>query len=275
MKNILLPTDFSENAWNAIKYAISMYADEECNFTLLNTYYATPPAHDVIVSNYWDTFEKDSKFGLDKTLKRIEDKLDLKGSNCKQITRYGMIGGTIGTIADEENIDLIVMGTKGASGIKEVLMGSNTARVINNVNVPIIAVPARSVYQVPSSILLATDYKELENIEVLKPLKEIATKFDSELLILNILKNERKMVGIDEAMEGFALHGYFEPLKHSYDVSNNDNPEDGINEFASKYAVHMIAMVKRDHPFFESIFSHSVSKKLAFHTDVPLLVMHE
>ena len=139
MKNILLPTDFSENSWNAIKYAIHFFEKETCNFYLLyvnrlnNALINDSPyiaSGDVLE----DVYTTSAKLELNKILKRILKEFSLnKRHRFYKLSDYNFFIESIRKHVEEKNIDCIVMGTKGASGLKKIIAGSNTGDVITKV----------------------------------------------------------------------------------------------------------------------------------------------
>ena len=130
MKKVVLPTDFSENAWNATGYAIELFKDEECVFYLLNTY--TPAfvnsrfmAAGVGGLEIEDDVKVQSEIGLNNLLKRIEENYDIPHHSFKTISSFSLLTSEVKEIASSKDIDLIITGTKGASGLEEVFMGSH------------------------------------------------------------------------------------------------------------------------------------------------------
>jgi nucleotide-binding universal stress UspA family protein len=147
MKNVLLPTDFSDNAWNATKYAIELFKDEECVFHLLNTY--TPAiansrfmATSLSSGQLEDGVHGNSERGLKNVLNKIDKTKKNPRHSFKTISSFSLLVDEIKEIVEKERIDLIVTGTKGASGLDEVFMGSNTVRIIKSIkNSPVLAIP--------------------------------------------------------------------------------------------------------------------------------------
>ncbi len=275
MKTILLPTDFSDNAWNATKYALSMFDNQTCHFILMHSYYIAASATDYASAGFYESILSESETSLKQLKKRIQTELNPDNATFETVCEYGAVELVVQKIVEEKGVDLIVMGTQGASGITEILFGSNTAKVINNVKCAVITVPGEVVFQPPATIVLAADYKEVEDDKVFQPLQEIAGRFDSNVMVVNVLKEGEVTVGVEEALQGWILSDQLGNVSHTFHTHNNNDPEEGINAFAHENKADMIAMVKRDHPFFERLFSRSITKKMAYHTDVPLLVMHE
>ena len=175
MKKILLPTDFSENSWNAIKYALQLFKDQECNFVLLNTY--TPIIYQVEFMQsssaqlgIIDTMKKVSQNGLDELQEKINSEFNNPKHTFSQISAFNSLTYEIDDLYSNNIMDIIIMGTQGASGVAGVLFGSNTIHVIKNSKCPVMAIPSDFSFETPHEILFPTDY-EIEYQEAhLKPI---------------------------------------------------------------------------------------------------------
>lgn len=242
---------------------------------MLNTFYIPPPAEGTVTLTYNDVFYKNSIDQLKSIQAKVEELLASGSSSVKYISEYGMVDSVVEDVVAKENVDLIVMGTQGASGLKEVFVGSNTSAVIGQAGCPVIIVPENARWQVPKKILFATDYKELSSGKIIDPVAEIANKYKAEIMILNVVPSQKETVSEEEAMEGLVLDDYFESIEHSFHLKHNDDPEHGIDDFAHEHKVEIIAMVKRKHSFFGRIFHKSITKKMVYHTDIPLLIIPE
>ena len=140
MKTILLPTDFSENASNAMNYAAALFEHEACRFVLLNAYYATPPSIENLNINYIEPIDKFSEEQLSIQLHKFKSLSHHPHSTFEKSKIFGEIANVVEQAVEEVSADCIVMGTKGATGLTEILMGSNTFSVVRKVNCPVICV---------------------------------------------------------------------------------------------------------------------------------------
>src|SRR5690606_1992138 len=195
MKNILLPTDFSNNAWNAIDYALKLFKDDECLFYLLHSYSPplVPPTTAGVTTAatteiLLDSARKASEDGLNDVLKKISQTNKNVKHQYKILSEYDFFVGAVKTVVEDYRIDLIVMGTKGSSGLKEVIIGSNTAGVIGNVKSPILAIPENAVYGPIKEIAFATDYDYYCEKDEISPLVDIANKTGASIKILHALE---------------------------------------------------------------------------------------
>lgn len=276
MKKILLPTDFSDNAWNAIEYALQLFKDEVCTFYLLNTY--TPavyhieyvlvnPAQFGLIDSERDT----SLSNLEKVHDKIKKTLRNPNHRIEKISVFNSLIPEIKEQVKEKKIDYIVMGTKGATGAKEVLFGSNTVHVLNQVKCPVLAVPNNFNFEKPHELLFPTDF-------------EIEYKNKHLSLIIDIAKKHTSRVHVLHVSYGYELNEFQKKNKELlesklkkvanifHDVSNQ-NIEDAIANFQIKNKVNMLIMINNKHSFFENLFFKKLIHHIGFHLNIPFLVI--
>ena len=138
MKRILLPTDFSENAYNAISYALQLFAEDECTFYLLHTYIPVDTTGGMLVNTYSALqLEEATRDAAGKRMKLLEEKLLKEYPNPKhsfeKILTFNLVVSEILASVKEYKIDLIIMGTQGATGAKEIFLGTHTMFTIKKV----------------------------------------------------------------------------------------------------------------------------------------------
>jgi nucleotide-binding universal stress UspA family protein len=280
MKNILLPTDFSKNSWNAIQYAINFFEKETCNFYLLHV---NRFENNMITdSSYIATNEtiekvntKPAKQQLNKILKRINKQfLPNNKHRFYSLYDYNFFIESIRKHVDEKNIDCIVMGTKGASGLKKIITGSNTADVITKVKCPTLAVPECAQFVKLKEIAFPTDFSLNYNIQILQPLTDILETFQAALRILHICKSKTDLNN-EQNKNSELLHDYFNHLNHSIHYLTDNKVEDAIQYFVESRNINMICMVAKNINYFQHILFHSKVKEISYYTEIPFLVLHE
>ncbi|EDP70421.1 universal stress protein [Flavobacteriales bacterium ALC-1] len=276
MKQILLPTDFSENSWNAISYAIQAYKDQECTFHLLNAY--TPVIYHVeYVMGYpaqfglGDAVRNTSQENLNKLISRISK--EFKNNTKHKFETYSRFDTLISSIkefASKHNIDIIVMGTQGATGAKEVLLGSNTVHVFKGVKCPVLVIPSNFSFEAPHEILFPTDLDVMFKHSSLKILKEIVLSNNSRLNVMHVSTGydltERQEIN-KRTIQSIFKHSAF--LFH--DVKSMDIT-DAINEFQIKHKINLLVMINNKHSFFENLFFKNTINQIGFHLNIPFLV---
>ncbi|TSE06542.1 MULTISPECIES: universal stress protein [Aquimarina] len=278
MKNILIPTDFSENSWNAISYALSFFRKVNCNFYILHvspfeemiggdSFYASK---DTVIEKH----THNNKEQMQSLLKSIE-KLPL---NTKHrfftINEYIFFVDAIRKQIQEKNIDFIVMGTKGASGLKEKTIGSNTGDVITKVKCPVLVIPEKATYTKPKEIVFPTDYYMYYKSRVLNTISEILYMNNASLRVLHIAKKEQDLTTLQVKNKDF-LDDSLDNLDHSFHFLSNTNMEEAVQCFIESREINMITMIAKNLNFFQRILFHPMVEKISYHTNIPFLVLHE
>ncbi len=279
MNQILIPTDFSENSWNAIKYGLELFKKSKCTFHLLNVnpippYSGAGTAIRAATENFEDYVLEDSKKELQKLQKRIE-KLPLNTKHTF-VTHaiHDYFVDAIKREAEQKKIDLIIMGTKGASGLKKATIGSNTGDVITKVKQPLLAVPEDAVFSSPKEIAFPTDYHISYDVKVLDKLIEMAKMTDATICILHISKKGEELSSEQLEKKEF-LHDYLIDVKHSFHSLTGTKLETAVQCFTESRDVDMIAMVAKNLNFFQRILFRPAVEEISYHTEVPFLVLHE
>ncbi|MGB3344160.1 MAG: universal stress protein [Aequorivita sp.] len=276
MKNILLPTDFSDNAYNAMEYAVNLFKDEECTFHVLNTY--TPIAYNVTtVADSYSTMmiEEITRKNSENGLEEVASKLKIKYNNPKHVfvkhAALNLFISEVSAMVEEHILDLIIMGTKGATGAKEIFLGTNTLRTIKNVKCPVIAVPENFQYEPPKEILFPTDFKFSMKNKFLPLLKSICTKHISRFNILNIYFGQPLTAAQEKVKDD--LDVYFKNSAHLFHITEHVDVVEAVEEFQIKYKINFMVMVHNKHAFFENLLFKPVIKQLVCHTSVPFMVI--
>jgi nucleotide-binding universal stress UspA family protein len=280
MKNILLPTDFSDNSWNAIEYALSFYKASNCNFYLLHVNkisniishdYPYIPDQDVLL----DIYIKSTKNQLKALLKKISEVLpNNKKHNFYTLTDYNIFIESLRKHIEEKKIDVIVMGTKGASGLGQFIIGSNTGDVITKVKCTTLVVPENAKFRKIGEVAFPTDFSLSNDFQVLQPITEILEQKKSALRVLNISRIGLEL-NTDQQKNKELLEDYFDHYKYSFHFLTNKKVEDALQFFVESRAIDMIAMVAKNLNYFQQILFHNKIEEISYHTDIPFLVLHE
>ncbi|WP_274474498.1 universal stress protein [Mangrovimonas aestuarii] len=280
MKKIVVPTDFSENAFKAVVYAKKLFENEPCTFYLLHAYEVSPSHLSSTVNKAKGTrlfraIEEQATSEMDRLFKKMvsENKNELHVFE-KKIFAESLVNA-IGRTVIDKNVDYIFMGTKGASGMKEIFIGSNTVNIVKSINFcPVVAVPQGYDFKVPEVILFPTDFRRaFEDVEI-KPLKGIAKLWNSKVKVLYVT-NELSL-----SEEQQKNKNVLEKLLGDFDLSEERIDKHGsiaaaINHFSQNQDIGMVTMINTQHSFTENLLREKVVKHVAFKVEKPLLIIPE
>lgn len=276
MKRILLPTDFSNNAWNAISYAAQLFKDERCTFYLLHTYtpiiyhteFVMLNPNDLEISHIVrETAEK----SMEDTRQKLINTYPNKNHEVETIVSFNTLVNEIKDQMDKLSINYIVMGTKGATGATEILFGTNTVHVLNHIKCPLIAVSEKYKAESPKNVLFPSDYYINFEDKHIKPIVDIVKSNSSHLNVLHVshgyelsfknLQNKNKLETM-LADANFKFH----------DVSD-DSLDNAINKFIKEHHADMLVLINNKKSFFENLFFTPFVNKMGLHLEIPLMVI--
>lgn len=280
MKNILLPTDFSQNSWNAIAYALKLFKNTPCTFYLLHVNalsYVTANESPYVQNKSFveNTFTKPAKKELRTLLKRINTEFpDQLDHHFFTLTDYNFFVDSVREHVIEKKIDMIVMGTKGASGLKKVIVGSNAADVIRKVKCPTLVVPEEASFETLEEIAFPTDYYLTYGMALLKPLYDILDMHNSSLQVVHIT-NKFEDLDSDQQENKDLLNDFFTRFQTKFYNLANKNVEEAIECFVQSRDIKMVAMVAKNLNYFQRILFHNKVEEISYDTRIPFLVMHD
>lgn len=268
---LLVPTDFSAAAKAAARYAASMAAIVNARVILLSV--VEMDTEEAVLHN-WKTLEnqlkRSSLRGLDKLMKEIQ----AAASKPIEITTDLMVGipmeDVILQYAKEKKVDLIVMGTKGAKGLKKILSGSKTAHLIEHSSVPILAIPVKATFTQLKKMVYASDLKNVQGET--RSLSRIAAYFGAEIMVLHIAP-ANSASRVDRSLEP-ALIEKSQYGAISFHQLQSDDVAKAIENFIGENKADILVMYTHELDFLERVMDMSVTRKMAFHTKVPLLVFN-
>lgn len=279
MKTFLLPTDFSDTAKNAALYALQLA--EQIGVTKLVLYhsYEIPVTIDPMTPGIQmldvDVLKKNGEEGL--AMFRSQLLPFAKNIIIEGFNEYGDLADGLDTVCKKVEADMIVMGITGGGAFEEKLIGSNAVSVAKHTSVPVIIVPAGVKFSRIQQVMLTSDFdKEDRNVPV-TPARKIIQETQSKLLVFHIDEDpeEYEEESPEATAEGYALHALLYDLSPQFHFSKNTHFAEAVNDFVSEYQVDLVITIAKKQGFFGSLFTESHTKQLAFHSKVPVMVIHE
>ncbi len=270
MLKILIPTDFSNVAQHAIDYTLQLFgSDENYHILLLNTF-VLPASHTSTLVSVEDIMEKNALNHLQEEEDRIKNKFSHYNLKISKIARLGFLNNIVQQECENNSIDYVIMGTKGAEGLKEYILGSKAKSVVKTISHPILIIPEGSPVKPLNSVVFAKDNKKYKNMEIFNPLKHLLSKTNATLDILNIQQNSEEEHNNNQDVK-LIING-FSSNTHSF---TSVDIEAAIMQFVKQHTSDLIVMVKRDYNFIESLFHKSLTNKLTLHSTTPILILKD
>ncbi|MFH4964027.1 universal stress protein [Gaetbulibacter sp. M235] len=274
-KRILLPTDFSDNSWSAIVYALKLYKDEVCTFYFLNSIGIEAPTMTYTSNRLLKTMRENA----------LKEMLELKdmaeNSNINSNHKFDIIissedlNESIENAVNKYDIDLIIMGTLGATNIGEFFFGTNTVHLVNNVRAcPVLILPEEFDFVEPKQIAFPTDFNHFYSEKEIEPLLKLADLYNAKIRVVHINIEE----SLDELQKYnlIVLKSYLHNYEHSFHwMPDYAKITTEINDFITDLDIDVLAMVNYKHSFIEKLIKEPVIKKIGIQPQVPFLVIPE
>jgi len=276
MKKIVIPTDFSDNAFNALKYAVELFEFEESEFLLLHAYADEVYNHNALVTQHFleelkiSTLKK-SKDELESIIDRIRELLPNPRHSFKPIPAFGILVDEVNDLVNKENADLTVMGTVGLTNNRNITFGSNTLQVIKYVQSPILCVPVNYKYKSPKNLLFPTNYMIPYQNRELKLVAEIAKANTTTVHMLYISKFP--LESFRQKANQLILKEQFYETPFQFHRIDEDEKTKAIMIFINELNIDMLIMVNSRYTYLENIIYQSTVDKIGLHPRIPFLVL--
>ena len=263
MKTVILPVDFSETSLNAARYAAQMLSGKTDAHIILYNLYADDDEY-AVGWHSLETLKKEIEWRGDKDIEIMMEKGD------------DLIDG-LETLSYQRRATLVVMGITGKSPLKQALIGSNTLKMAQRDVCPVLIVPPQAKFKGVNNVALASDFKDVEAITPVGYIKAVLDFFKPNLNLHIVNVNSEIHVALTEELKterAFFANTFLEYNPEFYFITTFDF-EDTIEQFTMDKNIDMVITVPRNHSFYDSVFKGSATKKLAFHSVVPVLAAHE
>lgn len=274
-KKILLPTDFSDNSWSAIVYALKLYKDEFCTFYFLNSMVMEASTMTSISNKLLKTMREKALREL-LELKDMAEKSDNNSNHKFEIIISSEdLNKSIETAVSKYDIDLIIMGTQGATSIGEFLFGTHTVHLINNVKTcPVLILPEEFDFVEPKQIAFPTDFNHFYSDKEIEPLLKLADLYNAKIRVVHI--------NVEESMDELqkynltVLKSYLQNHEHTFHwMPDYAKKTTEIKDFISDLDINILAMINYNHSFLEKLIKEPIIKKMGSQPLVPFLVIPE
>lgn len=278
MKRILLPTDFSSTAWNAITYALALFEKEPCTFYVLHTY--TPAFYRIDYmlggppfSAIPDAEVNRSAEGLEKTVADMQQISKNPKHRFEIASAFNILSHEINELTEEKEIDLVVMGTKGATGAREVFIGSNTVYALRKATVPVLVIPKGVEYSPIKNILFPTDYLSRYKESEIRKILDLAHMEDHSITVLHVMEGSE--LSEEQLMNKAHLAKILKNTSHRFVELKYKLMPFAVMEYLENESFDLLAMMYKKHPLLERIFERQNVDHMGYHVNIPFLAVRD
>jgi nucleotide-binding universal stress UspA family protein len=274
MQSIIVPTDFSANADHALAYACELANVLKLKIVLFHAYQVPVPVSEMpAVPFSEEDIRKSSLEGLQQTKENFRNKCP--GLIFEIETMHGSLELLVNKVTAEYNGKYIVIGTKGASGVAEILLGTNAAAVMEKAICPVICVPENAKFTGLKNIILTADYGQ-HNFEHAAETIELARPFQAEVTLLHVTSGE-----LEDYFEDRELLLFRNKLVEKSDYTHlgfklltDKDVYHGVNSFVEEHGADLLVVSMRTRTIWQKLFHRSLTKRMAYHSHLPVMALH-
>ncbi|MEM9077071.1 MAG: universal stress protein [Bacteroidota bacterium] len=269
MKGIIVPVDFSEQSENALQVAASLAKKHDSELYVLHMLELSPS----IMSESGYIAQEQVVHLIKVGEKRFNDFLDkpyLKGIKIIPIIKHYKVFQEVNEIAQKHDIELIVMGSHGTDGLKEIFIGSNTERVVRSSDIPVLVVKGEVKQFELNNFVFACDYKE-ENIPALKKAKQMAEVFDAKLNLVYINTPGDEFLSTEDAYNRISKFLNLAKEGLEVEIYNDYSVEKGILNYSETVGADLIGIPTHGRRGLIHFFMGSIGEDVANHSNIPVI----
>ncbi|HKP31227.1 MAG TPA: universal stress protein [Chitinophagaceae bacterium] len=275
MKTFLVPTDFSETSKNAARYAAHIskqYPDIEIILYNVSDKFATGSDGSPVEDD-----QHARKKIMELALESIKTDLStITPANIKCVAEEDDdFLDALDAFSRNNHVDLIVMGITGSTRLEQIFMGSNTLKIINRKTCPVMIVPPHALYKGIQDIMMTSDFKDVERTTPVKALKDVLDLFKSNLHVVNVDQEHYVELTDEYKAERAKLESVLQAHNPQFYFIRLYDFVDTVNQFVEDKEIDLIITIPKNHSFLSGMFRSSYTKKLAYHSHVPIIAIHE
>jgi len=264
--------DFSETSEKALSFALNIASNTKAKLWILHSYRLIEPVPEYAGFGPFNLKEELEKMGKEK-FRSIEEKyLGNVLFTYEFLLEIGFPEDTIATALDFYDIDMVIMGTQGSSGVSEIL-GSTTGHIIDTISCPVLVIPKNAEFKGIKKITIAYDYLKSKKRDALEIVTILSKIYKAELDIVNF--NTTTKTGKEESSGILGLDEYLDGVRHKYHFKLAKNFIEGITDYIKQEGTDILVMIPHSHSLIESLFHSSMTRKMILHSDIPLLTIHD
>lgn len=276
MRKIVVPSDFSKNAFNALRFAAELFKYERSEFYILHAYADEVYNQEgLLTQEFMDEFKETTRKNSERKLEKIRIQISEHFSNPRHkfrtVASFGMLVDEVNDLIDRENADIIVTSTRGKTNDRTMTFGSNTLQIIKYVQCPVLSIPENYEYSDPSNILFPTDYLLPYQKRELKLVGDLARSFCSKIHMLYI--SRFSLDSFRQKDNQLNIQEHFYDVKQDYHQVDETDKTTAILQAIEDYNIDLLILVNSRHSYLENILYQSTLDKIGLHPKVPFLVL--
>lgn len=276
MKKVVFPTDFSESAFSALKFAAELFKYDKTEFFIVHAY----------ADEVYDHEEALDREGLDKIKKNIakqsEDKLKKTRHDILQLfpnprhsfqirAGFGLLIDEVNDLVEKENADLVITSTHGKRDDQNLTFGSNTLQIIKYIQCPVLSIPLGYSFDEPKKILFPTNYLLPYQKRELKLVADLARSFGAEINMLYVSRFPLETLRQKDNQE--AIREHFRGLRVNFEREKETDKTKVIKKYVETKAADLLVLVNSRHSYLENLLYHSTLDEIGLHPKIPFLVL--
>ncbi|MBT8313041.1 MAG: universal stress protein [Maribacter sp.] len=276
MRKILVPTDFSKNAFNAIKYACQVFKYEKSEIFIMHAYADEVYQQDKLTKRSQlvklkeETSQK-SERRLEKVIEDIRHHYPNPQHKFNTVSAFGSLIDEVDDLVNQENMDIVVMGTRGETNDRSITFGSNTLQVLKYISCPVLAIPEGFEYHAPKEVLFPTNYLVPYKRRELKLLCDMSGSFRSTIHMLYI--DPIKKLSLRQEDNQQFLRESLPKANLVFETTQEQDKTIAITKYIVHNDIDMLVLVNSRHSYIEDMLSQSTIDKIGLHIKIPFLVM--
>lgn len=280
-KKILIPTNFSKHAWNALIYGLSVYKKQPCTFYLFNSYSTQGFLGEniaILKDDQEENPETRSRKGLERILNGLSFRKENSKHNFEMISHRGSLAEGLQEAVDSKGIDLIIMGAAGDSAGINSASTTSVSRILDHVeNVPFLVIPETEQFEVTErkEIVFPTNFRNSYKLRELQSIIDLAEFFNAAIRVLYINTDNKKLTE-EQEINRENLGNLLQGSNYSFHTLTRTSPSTGVHLFIESRESSLLALYKRKQGFFSKLFNQAAAiDEVDFNTKVPILVLKE
>lgn len=261
MHRVIIPVDFSETSLNAARFTAQMLAGKKDTIAILYNNYESADDYDVVVG-YQESLKREF---VAQGIEKVEYENEMGGDLIENISR----------LAHTSRATLIVMGITGKSEVRQAMFGSNTLKLIDKNLLPVMIIPPDAVYKGIENVVFTSDFKDIEDTTPSALISSVLEIFNPMLHIVNV--NREHYVSLTEEIQKGKekFREMFKSFKTEFYFLTMNDFYEAVDTFVKDYNIDVLVTIPKHQSNAISLFKSSHTKRLAYHSRIPILAAHE